>query len=62
MDGLRIARWHLGLGAEVLPEGVRFRVWAPKRRQVEVVVENLDGLIVPLEGNLVKNPRLYPTR
>jgi maltooligosyltrehalose trehalohydrolase len=27
------------IGAEVTPEGVHFRVWAPKRRRVEVVIE-----------------------
>ncbi|HEX6903222.1 MAG TPA: malto-oligosyltrehalose trehalohydrolase [Thermoanaerobaculia bacterium] len=27
------------VGAEVTPEGVRFRVWAPRRKQVEVVFE-----------------------
>ncbi|MGH8005744.1 MAG: hypothetical protein ACREQ3_01900, partial [Candidatus Binatia bacterium] len=43
---------HLDLGAEVLAQGVRFRVWAPKCRQVEVVVEE-HGNIIPLaaEGN-----------
>ena len=33
-------RRRLPIGAEVLPEGgVHFRVWAPRRRQVEVVLE-----------------------
>jgi maltooligosyltrehalose trehalohydrolase len=27
------------IGAEVVPEGVRFRVWAPKRRRVDVVLQ-----------------------
>lgn len=27
------------VGAEVVPQGVHFRVWAPKRRQVEVAIE-----------------------
>lgn len=31
--------WRLGLGAEVTDQGVRFRVWAPKRRRVDVEVE-----------------------
>lgn len=31
--------WRLSLGAEVLRTGVRFRVWAPKRTGVEVVIE-----------------------
>ncbi len=30
---------RLPVGAEVVPEGVHFRVWAPKRRRVEVVFE-----------------------
>src|SRR4029453_6076928 len=31
---------RLAIGAEVQPGGVHFRVWAPKRRQVEVVFED----------------------
>ncbi len=31
--------WRLGLGAEVLPEGVCFRVWAPRCQQVDVALE-----------------------
>jgi maltooligosyltrehalose trehalohydrolase len=31
------------VGAEVSPEGVHFRVWAPKRRRVEVVFEEASG-------------------
>lgn len=35
---------RLPVGAELLPEGgVHFRVWAPGRRQVEVVLERDDG-------------------
>ena len=48
MNSTQRGGWRLGLGAEVCPEGVRFRVWAPKHKQVEVVFENLNGLIVPL--------------
>src|SRR5688572_25215892 len=33
-------RWPIG--AEVVPEGVRFRVWAPARRTCEVVLEDGD--------------------
>jgi maltooligosyltrehalose trehalohydrolase len=33
----------LPVGAEVVPEGVHFRVWAPKRRRVEVVFEEAVG-------------------
>ncbi|MBI4507535.1 MAG: malto-oligosyltrehalose trehalohydrolase [Chloroflexi bacterium] len=29
-------RWELPFGAQVLPEGTRFRVWAPRARRVEV--------------------------
>ncbi|MFO0985522.1 MAG: malto-oligosyltrehalose trehalohydrolase [Planctomycetota bacterium] len=32
-------RMPLPVGAEVTPEGVRFRVWAPRRRQVEVMLD-----------------------
>lgn len=44
--------WRLNLGAEVLPEGVRFRVWAPRRSRVEAVIESESGegashLLVP---------------
>ena len=31
--------WHMTLGAQVESEGVRFRVWAPKRARVDVVLE-----------------------
>ena len=30
---------NLPIGAEVTPEGVHFRVWAPSRQRVEVVFE-----------------------
>jgi maltooligosyltrehalose trehalohydrolase len=33
------------IGAEATPEGVHFRVWAPKRRRVEVVVEGAEHAI-----------------
>jgi maltooligosyltrehalose trehalohydrolase len=59
MQGTRIAR-RLPFGAEVLPEdGVHFRVWAPRRNRVELVLEGSatagygdgDGTmqVVPLE-------------
>ena len=41
--------WRLDLGAEVLADGVRFRFWAPKRKRVEVVIEDRDEIIVPLK-------------
>lgn len=34
---------RLPVGAEVVPEGVHFRVWAPKRKKVEVVFEGPEG-------------------
>src|SRR6516162_7755933 len=30
---------RLPVGAEVLADGVHFRVWAPKRKRVEVILE-----------------------
>jgi maltooligosyltrehalose trehalohydrolase len=37
-------QWRLPIGAEVLPiGGVRFRVWAPQRRRVEVVLALKEG-------------------
>jgi maltooligosyltrehalose trehalohydrolase len=39
-------RRRLPVGAEVLPEGgVHFRVWAPRRRRVEVVLEGGPGAV-----------------
>src|SRR5262245_12123149 len=40
-------KWHTTLGAQVEPGGVRFRVWAPKRARVDVVLEE-DGRSFPL--------------
>ncbi|HWP42836.1 MAG TPA: malto-oligosyltrehalose trehalohydrolase, partial [Blastocatellia bacterium] len=34
---------RLPVGAEVWPEGVHFRVWAPRRKKVEVVIEREPG-------------------
>lgn len=43
MDGAKVRR-RLPVGAEVLPGGgVHFRVWAPRRRKVEVVLEGGPG-------------------
>lgn len=39
--------WQMTLGAQVEPGGVRFRVWAPKRARVDVVLED-DGRSFPL--------------
>lgn len=41
------ASWQMSLGAQVEPVGVRFRVWAPKRARVDVVLES-DGRSFPL--------------
>ena len=43
------ANWRLGHGAEVVPEGVWFRVWAPKRRRVQVVLETMKTVAIELE-------------
>lgn len=40
---------RMPIGAEVSGEGVSFRVWAPKRRRVEVAIEN--GPTVPLQAD-----------
>jgi maltooligosyltrehalose trehalohydrolase len=40
---------RLPVGAEVVPEGVHFRVWAPKRKRVEVVFEGAGRPPLPLE-------------
>lgn len=39
---------RLPIGAEVQDDGVHFRVWAPKRHRVEIVVEG--GPTIPMEG------------
>jgi maltooligosyltrehalose trehalohydrolase len=41
---------RLPVGAEVVSEGVHFRVWAPERRQVEVVLEGTTSEGWPLEA------------
>jgi maltooligosyltrehalose trehalohydrolase len=41
------ATWQMTLGANVESVGVRFRVWAPKRARVDVVLEE-DGRSFPL--------------
>src|SRR5215213_5659021 len=48
MEATKLAR-RLPVGAEMLPDGgVHFRVWAPRRRRVEVVLEG--GGDVPRGG------------
>ena len=39
------------IGAEPVPGGVRFRVWAPRRRSVEVVLEDSRPLRLEAETN-----------
>src|ERR1700750_2203500 len=47
MEATKLAR-RLPVGAEALPEGgVHFRVWAPRRRRVEVIFEG-EGATAPL--------------
>ncbi len=42
--------WQLALGAQVTPEGVRFRLWAPKATSVEVILEQQPtNIVYPLE-------------
>jgi maltooligosyltrehalose trehalohydrolase len=38
------------IGAEVLGNGVHFRLWAPRRRQVEVVFDGMEQLNFPLQA------------
>ena len=40
-------KWRMTLGAQVESGGVRFRVWAPKRVRLDVVLEE-DGRSFPL--------------
>jgi maltooligosyltrehalose trehalohydrolase len=42
---------RLPIGAEPIPGGVHFRVWAPRRRTVEVVVEGGPTKALTAEGN-----------
>src|SRR4051794_12880890 len=35
--------WHMTLGAQLAPDGVCFRVWAPKLRRMDVVKEDGGG-------------------
>jgi maltooligosyltrehalose trehalohydrolase len=48
MDVLMQGRWELGLGAEARADGVTFRVWAPKRKQVEVAIIGNEKAFIPL--------------
>jgi maltooligosyltrehalose trehalohydrolase len=46
-DQMASTSWQMTLGAQVEAVGVRFRVWAPKRARVDVVLEE-DGRSFPL--------------
>ena len=53
------SEWHMTLGAQVETGGVRFRVWAPKRARVDVVLEE-GGRSFPLmkrRGGVLFRPR-----
>ena len=42
---------RLPRGAEPVDEGVHFRVWAPRRKQVDVVIEGLRAIALERESN-----------
>jgi maltooligosyltrehalose trehalohydrolase len=44
-------RRSLDMGATITPEGVRFRVWAPRARTVELVVETTGGVAMERRGD-----------
>ena len=48
----------LPIGAEILPTGggAHFRVWAPRRNQVEVVLEEKTGTILDVAAVLIGAP------
>src|SRR4051812_33518327 len=52
-EGMEGGRRRLPVGAEVLPGagGVHFRVWAPRRRSVDVVIDGGSSLPLCAEGN-----------
>jgi maltooligosyltrehalose trehalohydrolase len=41
--------WHLDMGANLVSEGIRFRVWAPRARRVEVEIQDLETHFLPME-------------
>jgi maltooligosyltrehalose trehalohydrolase len=45
MNQIELGNWRLELGARPGRDGVRFRVWAPKRKKVDVLFENEGGSI-----------------
>ena len=46
---VRKINWKLDLGANWDVEGVSFRVWAPKCKQIDAVLQNETHQIIPLE-------------
>jgi maltooligosyltrehalose trehalohydrolase len=49
---------RLPVGAEVLPRGTHFRVWAPRRKRVSVVLEDAEGQLTK-EIDLAAEPPGY---
>ena len=43
-------RWRLELGATVQPDGVRFRVWAPKSSRVDAVLDDRRTVALDKDG------------
>lgn len=59
MEATKIKRM-LPVGAEVLPEGgVHFRVWAPRRRRVALLLEQAEGGGEPQEVEMEREPDGY---
>ena len=47
---LRLKLKQMPVGAEVVPEGVRFRVWAPRRSRVQVICDGHQRLALARDG------------
>ena len=63
---VRKINWKLDLGANWDVEGVSFRVWAPKCKQIDVILQNETHQIIPLERKddgyfTIKVPHLVPS-
>src|SRR5438045_4038419 len=43
-------RRRLPVGAELVPEGAHFRVWAPKRKRVDVAIDDQFHALAPEDG------------
>jgi len=46
-----VVQRRLPIGAEPSGDGVHFRVWAPSRRDVDLLIEGFSGVRLPNEGN-----------